>query len=307
MTSSRLFLVAAAVSLLAACGNYSNDDLLYMAAVPSSKQLAVVLPASTNANQAELAGDTHNGISQVNALLDDVLGLVDAVRSYEPTSRTDNSRTWGPFADKNNPGWAWELLVTRAPDGTTFSYVLQTEDTTATMPTWIPFFTGSFDAAGGVRQGNGSVNVDFASLRTGGFPLDSSTDQLDTLQIDYQNYQTPGSPVSVTLVITRQPDANGVTSATFTYEILTDGSGEIVFTLVGNVVPGPAIETVTINAAWIPSGAGKATLAVVSGDKAGAAQTECWDASFQATYNSKPWALAEDLGDPSQCPILPTF
>jgi hypothetical protein len=296
-----------AVLGLGACGNYSNDDLLYMAAVPSSQQLALALPASANANQAELAGDTHNGINTVNTLLDDVLGVVDAVRSYEPTSRTDNSRTWGPFADKNNPGWQWELLVTRAPDGTTFSYILQTEDTTAPTPQWISFFTGSFDAAGGVRQGNGSVSVDFAALRTAGFPLDANAVQLNTLTIDYQNYQTPGSPVSVTLVIMRQPDANGVTSLTFTYEILTDGSGEIAFTLVGNLVPGPAIETVTINAAWIPSGAGEATLAVVSGDGAGAMQTECWDASFQPTYNSKPWAVAEDLGDPSLCPTLPTF
>jgi hypothetical protein len=300
-------LVAAAASLIGACGNYSNDDLLYMAAVPSSQQLAVVLPATTNTNQAELAGDTHNGINTVNTLLDDVLGLVDAVRSYEPTSRTDNSRTWGPFADSNHPGWQWELVVTRAPDGTTYSYVLQTENTTASLPQWVPFFTGSFDAAGGVRQGNGSVSVDFASLRTAGFPLDANTIALNTLTIDYQNYQTTGSPVSVTLVIQRQPDANGVTSVTFTYVILTDGSGEIAFTLVGNVVPGPAIETVTINAAWIASGAGQATLAVVSGDGAGATQTECWDASFQPTYNSKPWAAYENLGDPSQCPALPTF
>ena len=112
---------------MAACGDYSNEDLLYMSAVPSSTQLAVVLPpAMVTVTQAELAQDTHTGISNVNSMLDEVLGLVDAIRSYEPTSRTSSSRTWGPFADSNNKGWQWRLVVTRM-DATTFMYELDVE------------------------------------------------------------------------------------------------------------------------------------------------------------------------------------
>ncbi|HVV52936.1 MAG TPA: hypothetical protein VHO06_24960 [Polyangia bacterium] len=310
MTSSRSLLVAAAACALAACGNYSNEDLLFMSAVPSSQQLALVLPASTNPNQAELAADTHNGIATVNGLLDDVLGLVDAVRSYEPTSRTPDSRTWGPFADSHNAGWQWRLVVTLEADGTTFDYHLDTEDTAAAAPAWIAFFTGTFDAAGGVKQGSGSVTVDFASLGDAGFPLDANTDELQTLTITYQNYQTPGSPVSVTLMIQRKtPDpTTGLTAVTFSYQILSDGSGQIAYTLVGDFVPGPAgAETVTIDAAWIPSGAGKATEAIVSGDGMGLTRTQCWDASFEQTYNNVPWMAASDMGDPASCPTLPTF
>ena len=309
MTFSRLFLVAGVTAVMAACGDYSNEDLLYMSAVPSSSQLAVVLPAAmVTVTQAELAEDTHNGISSVNTMLDEVLGLVDAIRSYEPTSRTSDSRTWGPFADSNNRGWQWRLIVTRT-DATNFTYELDVENTTATTPAWVSFFTGSFDLAGGVKQGNGSVTANFAALAAANFPLDSNTSQLATLTIDYQNYQTPGSPVSVKLMILRAaPDpVSGVTSATFTYEILADGSGEIAFTLVGNVIPGPAIETLDLNAQWLSSGAGKATLAVAAGDGAGMTQTECWDATFEATYNDKPWSVTEDAGDPSLCPLLPTF
>jgi hypothetical protein len=79
------------------------------------------------------------------------------------------------------------------------------------------------------------------------------------------------------------------------------------FSLTGNIVPGPAIETVTLNAGWLSSGAGKATLAVVSGDGVGLTQTECWDATFAVTYNDKPWSTAEDTGDPSLCPPPPSF
>jgi hypothetical protein len=292
---------------IASCGNYSNEDLLYMSAVPSSSQLAVVLPAAaTTVVQAELAQDTHNGISNVNTMLDDVLGLVDTVRSYEPTGRTSDSRTWGPFADSNHPGWQWELVVTRV-DTTSFTYHLDVQNT-AGGSAWVEFLTGTFDVAGGVKQGNGTVKADFAALVSAAFPLDDSSRPLKTLSISYQNFQTPGSPVSVTLLIERTPDPKtGVTSVTFTYEILADGSGEIGFTLVGNVIPGPAIETLALNAQWQAAGAGKATLAVVSGDGAGMAQTECWDATFEATYNDKPWSTTEDVGDASLCPVITGF
>ena len=293
---------------IASCGDYSNEDLLYMSAVPSSSQLAVVLPAAaTSVMQAELAQDTHNGIGDVNTLLDDVLGLVDAIRSYEPTSRTSDSRTWGPFADAKHPGWQWKLLVNRETDGTTFDYQLEVEDTEAAVPTWVGFVTGKFDLGGGVKMGNGMVKADFAALAAAAFPLDAKTMPLTTLMIGYQNFQTPGSPVTVSLTLDRTPDANGVTSATFTYEILADGSGEIAFTLVGNVIPGPAIETLALNAQWLPTGEGKATLSVVSGDGAGLTQTECWDATFAVTYNDKPWSASEDYGAASICPSLPSF
>ena len=293
---------------VASCGNYSNEDLLYMSAVPSSSQLAVVLPAAATAvMQAELAQDTHNGISNVNTLLDDVLGLIDTVRAYEPTGRTSDSRTWGPFDDSNHPGWRWELVVTLQANGTTFDYHLDVENTQAAAPVWVEFLTGTFDLAGGVRQGTGAVTANFAALANAAFPLDDSSKPLTTLTLSYQNYQTPGSPVSVTLQINRTPDANGVTSAKFMYKILTDGSGEIAFTLVGNVVPGPALETLTLNSGWLPTGAGMATLVVASGDGAGLTQTECWDATFATTYNDKPWSASEDFGDASMCPVLPSF
>ena len=309
MTSSRVLLLAAAAAVVGACGNYSNDDLLFMSAVPSRTELAVVLPQTSNPNAADLAQQTEGAIGGVNTMLDNVLGLIDTVRSYEPTSRSSSSRTWGPFDDDKNPGWRWQLVVTLEPDGTTFDYWLETEDVTAATPVWLQFFTGTFDASGGIEQGNGAVTVDFAALENAGFPLDVKAAALDTVSIAYQNHETPGSPVSVTLTITQPPDTNGVTAATFMYEILTDGSGEISFTLVGNIIPGPAIDTVVINAQWIPTGAGQATEAIVAGDGAGLVtpRIQCWDASFNQTYNTEPWMPSSNFGDPSACQALPTF
>jgi hypothetical protein len=297
-------------AVIASCGNYSNEDLLYMSAVPSNSQLAVVLPAAaTTVMQAELAQVTHNGIGAVNTLLDDLLGLVDTIRSYEPTSRTSDSRTWGPVDDSNHPGWRWALVVTRE-DTTSFKYELDVQNT-AVGSSPVPFLTGTFDLAGGVKQGSGGVTAHFADVASAGFPVDPSTAQYDTLSLTYQNFDTPGSPVSAMLTLNRTvPDKNGLMTGSFSYEILTDGSGQITFLAAGNIVGGTGTEMVTIHAQWLASGAGMGTQTIDAGADLGLTQTECWDATFEATYNDKPWSTTEDVnpGEMSAfCPTLPAL
>jgi hypothetical protein len=311
MSSKRLFFVAIAALALAACGNYSNEDLLFMSAVPTSTQLAVVLPAAAPAvMQAELAQDTHGGIGTVNTLLDGVLGIIDTVRSYEPTSRTTDSRTWGPSPDANKPGWQWRLEIDRQVNGTTFNYHLDVAPQAAPV-TWVEFVSGTFDAAGGAKQGSGAFTAHFADVVAVGYPVDGDAQQYNTLSLTYQNYDTEGSPVSAVLQVMRAvPDKNGIMNAMFAYEILTDGSGEISFQEVGNIVGGTTTETVTIHSQWLPSGAGMGTLTITAGADLGATQTECWDATFGATYNDKPWSMTEDI-NPGQmaafCPTLPVL
>jgi hypothetical protein len=304
-------LAAVAASSLAACGNYSNEDLLYMSAVPTSTQLAVVLPApQPMVTQAELAQSTHGGIGTVNMLLNGVLGLVDTVRSYEPTTRSANGRVWGPSPDTSKPGWQWKFEIDRQPNGTTFDWELYVAND-ATPDTWIEFLGGTYDGAGGAKQGNGAFTAHFADVVAVGYPVDGDAANYNTLSLTYQNFDTPGSPVSALLSVVRQtPDANGITNASFSYEILTDGSGEITFQAAGNIVGGTTTETVTIHAQWLASGVGMATLTITAGADLGATQTECWDATFSATYNDKPWSTAEDvnLGQMAAfCPTLPTL
>jgi hypothetical protein len=312
MTFKRLLFVATAASALAACGNYSNEDLLFMSAVPTSTQLAVVLPAAgSTVMQAELAQDVHTGIGNVNAGLDLTLGLIDLVRSYEPTTREANARIWGPIADSKQPGWQWELIVSRASeDATAYSYELDFAST-ATPDSPVKFLTGMFDVAGGARQGNGTVTAHFLDVANAGYPGDIGMTPYNTITIAYQNFQTVGSPVSATYTVVRTtPDKNGITNATFGYEILTDGSGEITFMEAGNIVGGSGTEMVTIGAQWLASGVGMATLTIDLGTDMGLTQTECWDAAFEATYNDKPWSTAEDVNAGQMaafCPVLPTL
>jgi hypothetical protein len=296
-----------ACALGAGCGNYSNEDLEFMAAVPTTTELAVELPAAANAvTEAELAKKTHDAIKTVNDSLRHVLALVDGVRGTAPTSRASGSRTWGPFDDDQHPGWRWELIVTRdAAVPTTFTYRLQTQNAGAATG-WLVFVSGSFDAAGGVKEGTGQVTADFDTLAAGGFALDPDAAKLASLAIAYQNFDRAGSPTEVSMTINGVPDATGAaTTLSIVYEILSDRSGEMAFTLTGNLIAGPATEVVQVNSQWLASGTGEATLLVASGDGAGLRQTECWDSAFSATFNAKPWAAAENLGTADACPVLP--
>jgi hypothetical protein len=292
------------------CGNYSNDDLEYMNAVPAGNQLVATLPAYSAAlpvaSEAELAQTTHSVTTQFNQMIDNTLGGLDTIRSYEPSSRTPTSRTWGPFASTNQVGWDWRLTVSHDdPQSTVFSYELDVENTADLAQGWLTFVTGSFDASEGVRKGTGSMTVTTDALTKAGFPFDQGTAPFDMLTV---NYSTLSYPITVDMTIDRTADAtNPVTSVVYSYLGQADASGQMSFTLTGNLVPGPAIETVAVVSAWLPTGAGEATETVEQGDGAGLVQTECWDASFAATYNSKPWMTSENVGQASACPSLPSF
>jgi hypothetical protein len=311
MTSDKwIGAIAVACAVGAGCGNYSNEDLEFMAAVPTTTELAVELPAAVNTTtEAELAKKTHDSIATVNGALRSVLGLVDGIRAYTPSSRTDDSRTWGPFPDQQHPGWSWELIVSRDPQTpTTFTYELQVQDAGAGIP-WLVFVSGSFDGAGGARLGSGRVAADFQSLADAGFALDAGAKNLADLSIAYQNFDLDGSPTEVTMTMDSTPDpvTGAVTTLSIVYAILADRSGEMAFTLTGNLIPGPATEVLEVNSQWLSSGAGEGTMRVASGDGAGLQQTECWDSSFAPTFNLKPWSTEENVGTAGDCPALPAL
>ena len=63
-------------------------DLAEWLGVEEQVQAPWALDQARTVTEAELSKSTHGGIATVNALLDGVLGIIDTVRSYEPTSRS---------------------------------------------------------------------------------------------------------------------------------------------------------------------------------------------------------------------------
>lgn len=313
----RLVVLAAVV---VGCGNYSNEDLEFMNALPERDVLAVNMPLVTSAaalaHEAELARTTHDTTRGLNALTGSLVAIVDYVRSFSPTARTDSSRIWGPFPNDpkgKNPDWQTRMIVSRSDQvAGRFDYEIAEHEAATADTDWPVFVRGFFLGGSSARRGKGHVELLTAELRAKGFDV-SDLGMLDHLEIDYDAL---ADPVTITMHITDLPDVGSTEPAPraeYSYRANAAGQGEMTFDLFKNVVPGAAVEDLRIRSQWLPSGEGMATLTVVSGDGMGAQQLECWDRSFAATYNDKPFSPGEDVpgnppGDPAaHCPVIPSL
>lgn len=307
---SVLALVTVATALAAGCGNYSNEDLEYMSVVPERSELAANLPAAKSAVQlagaAELYKTTHNVTETLNGILDKFLGLIEAIRHYSPTSRTADSRTWGPFPPAlDNPDWRGEMQISRDPGAAMPSFGYWFGFVPATSPGDLPLqiLTGSFQFGSSLREGHGTLAITTDKARAAGITVNLGL--LDHMEV---TYDVTGPTVSVHMDITNLPNPlkpDDIMQAAYDYAVVADGRGAMRFTFMANAVPGPAVETLRLTSRWLPTGEGRAEAEVVAGDGAGAKQVECWDAQLGVTYNLKPWSPAENAGDPSACADIP--
>lgn len=308
--SFRAWALVVALASSVGCGNYSNEDLEFMNAVPERSDLSADLPVRSPllaTNEAELAKSTHDAVKMFNGVLVSVLGLVEAIRAYEPTTRTPNGRIWGPVPADKQPGWQWRLRVERQADQT-FAYWFELEPVGAAADAWLALLSGSFQPSPGIRRGVGSFTLDTAALRAASFPFDADLGKIQSLMVEYS---TKDFPVSVLLDLSTYPMYPALTATNslhYEYGMQANGQGAMKFTLTGDLIKTTAaIEVVSVTSQWLASGAGRADLSVLQGDGAGLMQTECWDEAFNATYNDKPWSPAENTGDSSACPQIPTL
>lgn len=318
MTSSKtmrswacaLALTLAAIGA-AGCGNYSNEDLEYMSVVPERQELAANLPDAQSAVQlagaAELYKTTHGVTTTLNGILDNLLGLIDAIRRYTPTTRTAQSRTWGPFPPSlDNLGWRGEMQINRDESAPAAKFVYWFGFVPTASPGDPPLHVidGSFQIGGSVREGHGTLNIVTKDARAAGINLNLGL--LDHMEV---TYDVLGPAVSVHMEITNLPNPlkpDDILMATYDYAVIADGRGAMTFQFMANAVPGPAVETFRLTSRWLADGEGRADLEVLAGDGAGAHQVECWDRQLGVTYNSKPWSPLENVGDPSACADIPT-
>jgi hypothetical protein len=225
MTFKRTLLALAL--LVGACGNYSNEDLEFMNAVPTSDGLTVNLPPTpiSTGNEAELSAATHDQVRGFNGLIGNVMAYVEAVRSYEPTSRGRDdqgreSRTWGPVPatdeqTKAPNGWQWRFVMSRYSDpATKFHYQFELQPIDAGDGVWTTFISGDFDAAVGLRRGNGNFLVDFASLRNDGYPFTYANPDDAKLASVAITYATADFPISVSRSSTAPRPTGRARSAT---------------------------------------------------------------------------------------------
>ena len=209
MTSRRLALTLAVLCATgAACGNYSNEDLEFMNALPESSDLAVNMPAVTSAvelaNEAELAKSTHDTTRGLNGLLMGLVGIVDAVRSYPPTGRTATSRIWGPFpTDRTklkNLDWETKMIVNRdATDLGRFDYEISAHHDGAADTDWPVLISGWFQVGKTARRGMGHVELVTATARAEDYDTsDLGTPRPPGDRLRHERRSRDGQPMHIT-------------------------------------------------------------------------------------------------------------
>ncbi|MFL5348665.1 MAG: hypothetical protein ACJ8AT_28045 [Hyalangium sp.] len=309
----------ALLCLLAACGgNFSNEDLEYLNALPTREALASKLPGNGTSSGSGLAQrqdrlsvgdpsqlyqDTQKASTDFNNGLDGLLSLLENIRTVPPTTRELDRRTWGPYPDNNNPGNVVRFVMTRADED--FDYHLDFKPTAASEDAWWPFLEGSFKADAGIRKGEGDLHLFISDAVAKGINV-GDLKGLKQLDVGYQNKTLP-SRVQMIFSTPPTPPATTAPAVDYIYRELPGGFGEMHFLLTGtDWVPGGLKEDVEITSRWTPERGGVATFVIRAGDLAGASYKECWDAQNQLTFAKRSWELF-GIGLASACPDISGF
>ncbi|MFP2928760.1 hypothetical protein ACLESO_26900 [Pyxidicoccus sp. 3LG] len=298
----------------AACGgDFSNDDLEYLNALPRREDLAAKLRPNSegragggltarktalavNLGEAsEVVGDTDETGIKFNQSVDGLLTFLENIRDVPPTSREPDRRVWGPFRDDKNPGFDVRFVMER--DAVRFDYRLEYRRTGEDDLQWWPFLSGFFLADAGIRKGTGEVSLDVKRARQENLRNDLGLlDRLDIL------YQTKALPTRVELAFT--PLGSQTEPIRYIYREAEGGLGEMTFRVPGmDLVLGGRLEDVELTTRWAPDGRGMGVLLVLDGDIKGAQYTECWNALGRVTFIARSWDFFNPTeGTRSTCP-----
>lgn len=325
-TSAALAIPAAL--LLAACGDYSTEDLRFIAALPTRQDLRVEVPAQAAAQvQAAVAlvapGDGTGvdaaaacGVGaasawlwakptsdNLNASVEFLTGLVDTVRRVPPTWRQADARGWGPWPDRQHPGRELQVVLQRSfPDGVEaaplFHYEFQARLVGAA--TWIVVLDGDF-RGGSATRGAGHLAVHFDRIAQLG-PPDPGSPVAGTMAAQYDRATTP-----VTVAVTLDQDGFGLPGFGYQYAGYPDRSGSFVY-----LVRNAAGDQFVIDAAFDGAGRGRSTVAFRAVGGFTASYQQCWDADACVLWVNDPWNITKlcaaapcTVGSEASCAATP--
>ncbi len=317
-----------------ACGNFSQEDLLFRAALPSKEAFALRPPGAVDDAAAgpgtarqtldrcaegadELRCHAQNFAGGFNALTFALLDIVDNIVANEPSRRAPGKRVWGPHFVQDK-GFTARFEMVRHDDGATFSYCLHVKpggslpgadddvdcDVQTSARGFVRFLSGTFIA--GVdddhlaKSGQGTMLLEARNLPEGD---DAFFNALDSIEFSYDS--TNGTDVALTIHF---EDAS-IPPAASHFVRASDGSGTFQFEVDMNIgdTATPAAEHVEIRAEWNADLAGRAEAVVTHGDVPAGEQfhvVECWDTTLERVYFLQTFAEDEQTtGDPQLCVI----
>lgn len=305
VTRAALVLAAA----LAGCGNYSTEDLRFLAALPQREDLHLAVPAQ--GNPAALVGPCTTGTADVwlrakptsdglNAGVNFVVSLVDVVRRFPPTWRGEDERGWGPFDDDKHPGRELRIVIVRSHPpalGGAPSYAYAFQARVKGTPDFTTVIGGTFDGASASR-GRGGVVLDFEAMWAVG--VANADTPHGVMQIAYDRLS---DPVTIDLGLTQ--DGFGVVQFAYGFAGYRDGRGAFDFAF-----RNAAGDLLTVAASYDAAGAGRAQTALTLAAGGSGSFRQCWDGAACLTYVDDPASYSCgappcSFGTTADCPAVP--
>lgn len=295
--------------LCGACGNYSNEDLAFLAALPEREALRLVVPSGAAQPLCALGessawrGARDTGAS-INSAIDALLGLVDLIRTLSPTSRAADARAWGPFPDSGHPGLESRVTMQRQRGATArddaFTYAFEQRRGGGA---WLPVVSGAFLGAS-ARGGSGTMVLHFDAAWTLG-----TTKPDDPRGDAVLGYDHTSDPRTLELELRASGGFGLKPSFRYSYAGYLDGHGRFDFFVVD-----PRQNELTIAARFTAQGAGLADLAVRTPAGLTGHVEQCWDPLSCLTWLDDPLGITQPacgelrpctMGASSACPPEP--
>jgi hypothetical protein len=295
--------------LLCACGNLSNEDVAFLVAIPQKGSLHVQVPQAGAGQTACLYGTADVWLSakktgdDINAGIDNILAMVDFIRSVPPNARDTDSRTWGPWADKDHPGVEFRIGMTRLLDAKGVPWSWEYAFEARRKPgAFLAILSGVFYGAE-ARNGIGKLVIHFDNSVTLG--INKPTDP--TLPA-YVYYDLGSDPHTVSLVLSS--DGLGLLGFDYSFAGYRDGHG-----LFDYAYPTPNGCRVEVTTKFTGRGAGKGHIHFICGGGIVGDVDQCWDESACLTYVNDSFEFTPICkgirplpclrGSIASCPALP--
>jgi len=300
-------LAAAFVALLfgAGCGSWSNEDILFVAALPTREALRVQLP--TSAGQA-LCGPA--GPSQVwswakpvgdglNAAVDGMLALVDLVKRTPPTTREPDARVWGPWNDQKHPGMEVQVTMRRSFDATgvpSYTYLFEERPRGGAFQ---DVLDGSFRGES-ASAGKGQFVLHFATARDLGISDHPESDPYGDLSVQYDR---TGDPRTIGLDVPPGPQSGNLADFNYGFAGYQSGNGEFDYVFVNQQA-----QRYEVRARFDATGAGLAQVTVVLSPASQYSYDQCWDPAGCITNVTDATTMFLPNGISGLCPngVCPT-
>ncbi|NMO16412.1 hypothetical protein HPC49_09635 [Pyxidicoccus fallax] len=307
-----------AALLFVGCDNAKNDEASFREGLPSREMVEMKAPKKDGQGLAAFYGEgqtadhfalTVGAAVTVNGGTLWVLGLIETIVKYPPSSIEGDVAVWGPYSD-DSENLTWKLTVTRTDDHS-YSWVMDGKAKTANDSGYVTVLSGTHTAAvnaDGERMkgfGSGEFLIDWERRLT--LP-GANLNEMGTGEIRYSRTDA-AAVASVEADFQKVRDEavqGGRVDANYRYKQAPGAGGELDFVIKKNIDLGnpdkQAPENLAIKSRWGASGAGRSDIKLSGGDLRGEATlSECWDSNFLSVYYTASYNPFIGYGAVSAC------